>query len=231
MDGYARQTVRASWAGYHSGEFNVCNGVRQGGVLSPVLFSVYMDDLIKELEISGDGCYIGHIFFGALGYADDLTLLAPAVQALARMLKVCERYGIKYDIRFNAKKTVCICFSKHKVCSFPEVTFCDAILKWAPEVKHLGNYVQCDLKDTKELWHKKKDLVTKANSLIANFMFVTHNVKQTLFRAHCCTFYGSQAWDLSIRSSALQELEVAWRKSARAVLGLPYKTRSQYHFY
>ena len=91
MDSYARQNVTASWLGEASKSFSVSNGVRQGGVLSPILFTVYLDVLIKELEASGDGCYIGHIFYGALGYADDLSVLAPTAQGLARMLKICEK--------------------------------------------------------------------------------------------------------------------------------------------
>ncbi len=226
VDSYTRQRVRAAWLGEHSETFNVINGVRQGGVLSPVLFTLYMDELIKELEAAGDGCYIGHMFFGALGYADDLTLLAPTVQGLARMLKVCEKFGLQFDIKFNEKKTVCICFSRDKCSLNPSVKFNGEILKWSTEVKHLGNFVQSDLADTKELAFKKNVMVTKANSLIANFKFASHGVKQTLFRAHCCIFYGSQAWDLSAKSKAFNELEVSWRKAARAVLGLPYRTRS-----
>ena len=40
-----------------SQSFHVSNGVRQGGVLSPVLFAVYLDGLLEELADSGCGCY------------------------------------------------------------------------------------------------------------------------------------------------------------------------------
>ena len=49
----------------------------QGGVLSPLLFSVYIDDLMNALESHGMGCCIGQKFCGAAGYADDIILLCP----------------------------------------------------------------------------------------------------------------------------------------------------------
>ena len=52
-------------------------GVKQGGVLPPILFSVYIDELLKRLKESEYGCYIGNTYFGALSNADDVTLLCP----------------------------------------------------------------------------------------------------------------------------------------------------------
>ena len=62
-------------------QFAVSNGVKQGAVQSPVLFCIYLDGLFTKLKKSGFGCYIGNIFSGALGYADDVTLIAPSLQS------------------------------------------------------------------------------------------------------------------------------------------------------
>ena len=48
-----------SWNGFLSNMFDVNNGVKQGGILSPLLFCVYFDVLIDRLTQSGYGCYIG----------------------------------------------------------------------------------------------------------------------------------------------------------------------------
>lgn len=45
-------------------------------MISPVLFCVYMDDLLVRLSSVGVGCYLGLNFVGALAYADDIVLLA-----------------------------------------------------------------------------------------------------------------------------------------------------------
>jgi len=55
----------------------VLNGVKQGGIISPILFCVYIDDLLLLLAQSEVGCFIGNWFNRALAYADDIVLLAP----------------------------------------------------------------------------------------------------------------------------------------------------------
>ena len=63
-----------------------------------------MDVLIAELEESKVGCNIGHIFCGAMGYADDIILLAPTKSSLLKMLDIAETTAKIYDIIFNASK-------------------------------------------------------------------------------------------------------------------------------
>lgn len=83
---YTSSEVRILWAGLTSDFFVVSNGVKQGGVISPSLFCIYMDDLLVRLSQCGVGCFIGFNFVGALAYADDIVLLAPT--AMRRMLAV-----------------------------------------------------------------------------------------------------------------------------------------------
>ena len=85
--------------------YNLENGVKQGGVLSVLLFTCYIDNLLIKLEESGYGCHIIHIFMGALSYADDITLLSPSLRGLNEMLHICSLYADNFDITFNSKKT------------------------------------------------------------------------------------------------------------------------------
>ena len=57
--------------------FDVTNGVRQGGVLFPIRFNVYFDELLHRLQQNDIGCHIGTIFIGVSCYVDDLLLLCP----------------------------------------------------------------------------------------------------------------------------------------------------------
>ena len=57
---YCSQQMRVRWGSTLSNGFNVSNGVRQGGILSPYLFSLYLDGLLEELADSGVGCFGVH---------------------------------------------------------------------------------------------------------------------------------------------------------------------------
>ena len=85
---YTRQKLRVKWEHTLSYEFSVKNEVKQGGVLSPLFFAMYIDELLLQLQASGFGSYIGHYFVGALAYADDVTLLGPALISIKLMLSV-----------------------------------------------------------------------------------------------------------------------------------------------
>ena len=74
------------WNGVCSDYFSVRSGVKQRGVISPVLFCVYVDGLLKFLSDAKVGCYIGHVCVGALAYADDIAMLAPTARAMRKLL-------------------------------------------------------------------------------------------------------------------------------------------------
>ena len=94
------------------------NGVRHGGILSPKLFFVYMDDLAKTLNDSSMGCYVDNVCVNHVFYADDLCLMVPCAIALQQLINVCHRYSIIVDLNFNALKSFCFAFTPrlYKLC-------------------------------------------------------------------------------------------------------------------
>jgi hypothetical protein len=102
---YLSHFTSVIWNGGHSHSFQVKNGVRQGAILSPVLFCVFYDVLLRELCSQDMGCHIGSLFVGALAYADDLVLAAPSTNAMRHILQVCDEYAAQYKVIFNATKS------------------------------------------------------------------------------------------------------------------------------
>ena len=102
---YTNQTLQVKWKSITGAGFSVLNGVKQGGVLSPVLFAVYIDGLLNRLSKSGVGCYMGNKFMGAVSFADDIKLLTPTFKGMKKLVSICEKYADEYDIKFNGTKS------------------------------------------------------------------------------------------------------------------------------
>lgn len=106
---YDKLYAKVRWNGLTSYMFSVKYGVQQGGVLSPWLFNIYVDDLIIEFETNCEGCYVNGKFLGCVMYADDQLLLSASVSGLQSMLNVGFHYGIGNHIIFNLNhRNLCV---------------------------------------------------------------------------------------------------------------------------
>ena len=93
------------WGCALSSYFQIHAGVRQGELLSPMLFSVYMDVLINRLRQSRLGCKVLQQYFGCILYADDIILQSHSLTAMSAMLDICEKFAFDFDVKFNSLKS------------------------------------------------------------------------------------------------------------------------------
>ena len=68
------------WHNVWSRWFRLSCGIRQGGVLSPYLFAIYIDNLVERVQAYSYGCYLRNICISIILYADDVLLLALCVK-------------------------------------------------------------------------------------------------------------------------------------------------------
>ena len=85
--------------------FCISNDIKQGGGISPLLFSLYIDELFLLLNKSGIDCHVGLRYAGAFGYSDDIALVAPPLSSLKQMKKNCEHFAESQCITFNSSRT------------------------------------------------------------------------------------------------------------------------------
>jgi hypothetical protein len=220
---YSMQQCRVKWCNSISDSFLASNGVKQGGVLSPILFTIYMDCLLQKLRMSGTGCYIGHVFAGAFAYADDLVLLAPTRGSMEILINICEEFSQEFSISFNATKSKHIYFSKtHGYSAIPFQMQGNNI----PTVefdKHLGNLIGQDIFH-QVIDESTHELYRNVNILLSQFSKVDIDTRYKLFKTFCMSIYGSQLWDFE--DKYCEKFYTAWRKSIRKLYKLPRQAHS-----
>ena len=129
MSWYTTQTFTVKWENIISTPFHVLNGVRQGGVLSPILFNLFIEDLSDRLSSLKLGCYMNDMCCNHLNYADDCVLLAPSQHALQTLLDECNSFANRNDMIYNCKKLFCMSFYPKEFKNFvnPTMYLCDTI--------------------------------------------------------------------------------------------------------
>jgi hypothetical protein len=223
---YTGQSVRVLWNGFLTSAFPVTNGVKQGGILSPILFCVYYDELIQELRRTNTGCYIGSWFVGVLAYADDLALLAPSASAMRKLLETCEKFAQRFSLSFNATKSKCMCFAPRDTFNrdrtLPKFVIHGGVIEFVDEWLHLGHIVTTDLSTDADITRGRNVLIGQINNFLCQFGSLDVVTKNQLFLAYCSSHYGSVLWDLDC--SSLDAYGAAWRTGLRRIWGLPYKS-------
>ena len=223
---YTNSVAKINWNGVCSDSFRVVNGVKQGGILSPVLFCIYLDGLLVALNDSKVGCHIGRIYVGALAYADDVTLLAPTPRAMRLQLLICEQYSERFRIKFNAAKSACMVVGRKARLCYTGLQFAinGAVIAFVKEFTHLGHVISCTLDDRDDIVKKRNSFCGKINNVLCYFASCDPFVKIKLLRQYCYDLYGSQLWDLAHRS--IDDVCIVWRKGLRRIWSLPYCTHS-----
>ena len=232
---YTSTKVRVSWnSSMSSKSFELEHGVRQGGLLSPVLFAILYDELILLLQASGLGCHIGSRFVGTFAYADDLILLAPSLSALNNMLKVCHDWSHNSSICFNPAKSVVICLHgklKDTVGNLPiQARLGNTLIASAKQVTHLGHLISADLTDSSEVIRIAKAYNRQFHAFFSKFRTLRdRSVLIQLYKTYCTSFYGLESIFISNCSSAARKLLTkSVNLSLMKLLNLPRESISQY---
>ena len=229
---YRSQMMAVKWANSTSYSFPVGNGVRQGGNLSPLLFNVYIDDLLRTLRACSIGCRVGSCVVNVLAYADDIVILSPSRAGLQELVNRCESFAVSKDIRFNVKKTVCMVFNPQRsnahllMSKPPDITLLGKKLTWVEEFRYLGHVINSSLRDNSDMRRLKRSLYYCVNMLRATVGKANKGILVKLFKSFCTNMYGCELWDPSRERKAFRELCVAYHSCVKRLVGVPISFRN-----
>ena len=115
------------------------NRVKQDGILSPILFCIYISVLLERLNQTSVGCFIRNTCVGCVGCVDDVCLVAPSSRATEFVLSICEQFGLEYKVKFNSNKSHITACSN--ACIVPRGDFVvnAQVIALQDSVTHLGH--------------------------------------------------------------------------------------------
>ena len=219
---FSHQCLYVRWGTTLSASFNMSNGIRQGSVLSPLLFSVYVNELNLLLSQSMVGCHVANKAVNNFSYADDLAIVCPSASALNDMLSICGKFAERHFIEFSTTKSVCMNIVPIGCARFkpPSVYLCGTVLEYVSEFTYLGHVITGDFKDDNDIINQTRKLSARGNALIRQFNVCNKDTKRVLFVTYCYSVYCASLWN-NFRHATLNRLKVTYNNIMRRLAGVP----------
>jgi hypothetical protein len=211
------RTQRVTVGGSQSGECNVDSGVPQGSVLGPCLFTVFIDDLEVDIELSDLGTFI-------VKFADDTKGLQEITSdedraKMQRALDILSEWADIWGMEFNVEKCKVMHVGKHN----PQFEYYmrGTKLKTTEEEKDVGVYVTKNLKPSSQCHRAAVRATAVLNQLKKNFHY---RDKRTFVRLYIQYVrphleFAAPAWS-PWNIGDQEELEQVQQKAVRMVSGL-----------
>ena len=226
------QRARIIWKSERGEYIQIEKGVRQGGILSPFLFKLYIDDVLNDICNSNIGCMLGIKRINILAYADDLVLIAQSKEQLEKLYEILCKGMTDLELSINKNKTKCIIFKqKHIKTNFGDSTYIrlvDDNFEIVKQYKYLGHIISDDLSDINDVFFRLNSFYYKFNWVFRNFRNISCDIFYFLFCSFCMPEYGLSIWNLEEISNkaAFKTFNVAFSNSLKKILDVPVSTSS-----
>ncbi|XP_075163172.1 uncharacterized protein LOC142235800 [Haematobia irritans] len=217
-------TLSAVWTGEElSDYFETTSGVKQGCLLSPLLFALYMNDIHDALR---GGVIIDDINIRVLLYADDIVIIAEERSELQSMIQNLEHYCNDWNLTVNTNKSKILVFRKGgKLSEHERWTYRGEEIEVVSEYKYLGVIITPQMKFRSHIRNRNIQSKSAIKTTWKNFL-QKDNInlwqKWNLYQAVCRSIqsYAAQIWGYG----NFEEVDKLQRYFLKKVLHLPDTT-------
>lgn len=220
---YESNTARVRIDGYMSGQATTKKGVRQGCVLSPMLFNIYSEFVMRQVLDGWDGgVTIGGTKISNLRFADDTTLIAASQGELLNLLNILEQHSAACGLSINYSKTkVMIVDREHD--NHPEITSvgrCQVVQSFVYLGSLIDNSGGCEVEVRRRI-QQARSAMTKLTKIWRDNN-ITKATKMSLVQSLVFSIflYGSETW--TVRKSDRQRIDAFEMWTWRRMLRVPY---------
>ena len=219
---YSNTSVNILFNGIKGHNWDIGNGVRQGGILSPLLYGFYTNDILESISSMNDGCSLNGYKTNIIAYADDLLLMSPTVKGLQLMQDNLQI--LLKDLCFKiADKSKYLIF-KHKNYKTqeynPKILLDGAVLYDVNECIYLGVILNGSHDVGSDIDRRLSSFLKQFNGMYSKFNFAHNNVLFFLFKAYTSSFYGLEVIHDRIPKFLLNRISVAYHKAIKKIANL-----------
>ncbi len=215
--------VRLSPKGKASDFFDTVFGTRQGDVISPNLFSVYINDLLTELRNSMKDS--DHIICNVFAYADDLVIISDSEEDLQRLINIVHKWCSIWRLEVNLSKTKIVHYrgSRRKQTQF-QFFWADRQIDIVDGYKYLGVYLDENLNFNVHCENIYKSAGRALGKILSKFSYFKNIGYKTFRKIFESNVESILSYSVSTLALKEYDFERVQSRAARYFLGVHPKT-------
>lgn len=223
---------KVKWQNECSDSFPICQGVRQGGILSPYLYKLYVNPLLQELKSNALGAHIGSIYTGTVAVADDFLFMSNCPHEMQTILSLTNSYSGERRYKIHPTKSILVkrlTTKKSKLTDIDRKWYIgESEIKTDSQTEHLG-IIRSDNKENQLNIDKKLSLARRTlYSLMKTGLHgcngINPKVSNKIYQVYVIPrlFYGLEV--LPLNADQLHQLRTFHLEILKNIQSLPSRT-------